>query len=222
MPKGIQDQDTIQIDVVYTKLGRFYKSIGSQNANPTKFALSDDGVNYNLYDDNLPMDERGIRLERTPIFDALTDETSAMKYKLITLPRNTTEVATMELSANQLAFNVRGAQVERLTKTVNINVGFPSTNGFSVRIRDTKYLYLNQPPTMDQSSMIVIADPNNLVPQQIRVDGSAQIPFTGNFEVTYDATRARFNSLDPYRTKIVVESLDAGYVKEIDVVLSVL
>jgi hypothetical protein len=221
MPKGIQDGETLEIDVVFTKLGRFYKSIGSQFAEPVKFALSDDWVDYRQFDPNLPTANQGIKIERVPLFEAFTDETSLMKNKLITLPRNTTEVATMELSATQLAFNVRGNQVERITKTININVGFSSTNGFTVRIRDSKYLYLNQPPTMDQTSMLIISDPNNLVPQQIRVDGSAQIPFTANFEVTYDATRARFNTLEHYRTKIIVESLDAGYVKEVDVVLSV-
>lgn len=220
MPSGIQNNNTIQVDVVYTKLGRYYKSIGSVNAQPVKFALSDDGIDYSLYDSNLPLTERGIRLERTPVFDGRTDETSLLRYKLLTLPRTTTEVSTMELSTNQVAFNVRGLQVEQIIRTVNINVGFSSTNGFLVRLRDTKYLYVNELPSFDINQTTVIADPNNLVPQQIRLNGSAQIPSTFSFDIVYDATRSRFTSSTAYRTKCTIESLDSGYSKEIDIVVN--
>ena len=151
MPQGIQDNNKQRVDLIFTKRGRFLKSINSPMVEITKFALSDDGVDYDLFDETLEEDEKGLRIIRTPQLEAFTSETAMMRNKLISLERDTTETATMDVTPDKIVFEVdpdssRKTQVESVT----IRAGFPAPNGFVVTLANAEYVYVNEPPSFER------------------------------------------------------------------------
>ncbi len=76
------------LNAVLTKKGKEYLSKSSGNFNIVKFALSDDEIDYSLWDEAHPMgnDYYGAVLESTPMIEPNVDPEVVMKYKLITMP----------------------------------------------------------------------------------------------------------------------------------------
>lgn len=80
----------IIIDAVLTDSGRARLAKGDGSFKIAKFALGDDEINYSTYNKNHPSGSAYFDLEilLTPILEAFTNNTSLMKSKLITIPRN--------------------------------------------------------------------------------------------------------------------------------------
>ena len=78
------DNTVITVDAVLTKLGRERLSQGTFQI--TKWALSDDEVDYSLYNAAHPLgsDYYSNIIESMPVLEAIPDETQAMRYKLYT------------------------------------------------------------------------------------------------------------------------------------------
>ena len=69
-------------------------SRGDNSFNITQFAVGDDEIDYSLWNPNHPLgtDYYGIIIENMPITEAIPDETQALKYKLVSLPKATTQI----------------------------------------------------------------------------------------------------------------------------------
>ncbi len=80
----------IIVDCVLTDLGRKRLASGDGSFRITKFALGDDEIDYSLYNKNHSSGSAYFDLEilQTPIFEALTNNISSMKSKLISINRN--------------------------------------------------------------------------------------------------------------------------------------
>ena len=78
------DNTVITVDAVLTKLGRERLSQGGSNFNITKWAVSDDEVDYSLYNTAHPLgsDYYSNIIESMPVLEAIPDETQALRYKL--------------------------------------------------------------------------------------------------------------------------------------------
>jgi len=78
------DNTVITVDAVLTKLGRERLSQGGSNFNITKWAVSDDEVDYSLYNTAHPLgsDYYANIIESMPVLEAIPDETQALRYKL--------------------------------------------------------------------------------------------------------------------------------------------
>jgi hypothetical protein len=65
----------------------------------TQFSLSDDEIDYTLYNPNHPSGSAyyGEAIEAMPILEAFPDETQIMKYKLLTLPRGTAKLPVLDV-----------------------------------------------------------------------------------------------------------------------------
>lgn len=252
MSQGIQNNNVQKIDLVYTKLGRFLKSINSPDAEITKFALSDDGIDYNNYDINLPEDQRDLKIKRTAQFDAWTDQDSIMKNKLVSLQRDTTERTKLKVNPKQISFSVDpNTSTQFEVETVTVNTGYATPNGFNVRLSDSKYVSMveattveevdfpNQPPIMLENANMMMSNQqstgsnsrkNNLFfdggngnkePQTLKLHGSNNAPTIVTFRVYYNESGWRkFDLGNTYRTKLTVESIDSGEVKEVEIVLT--
>ena len=87
---GFLDGDTIVVDAILTKHGRALLSRGVA-VNPTHFALSDDGVDYTLWNSkNISgSDNYGDYITKMPNLEAVPDDAVQMRYTLYTLPQNT-------------------------------------------------------------------------------------------------------------------------------------
>jgi hypothetical protein len=83
--------NVITVDAILTKKGRELLARADGSFQITKFALSDDEIDYTLYNPNHPSGSAyyGEAIEAMPLMEAFPDETQIMKYKLVTLPRGT-------------------------------------------------------------------------------------------------------------------------------------
>lgn len=105
---GHLDNSERVIEARLTALGRQRLAEG-EGVDITQFALSDDEVDYELWQQNLPDEDAGAIIENLPTFEAFTDETQSMRYKLITLERGSdripeisvpSDVSTIRLTEN--------------------------------------------------------------------------------------------------------------------------
>jgi hypothetical protein len=236
MPNGIQNNTFQSIDVVYTKLGRFYKSVGDVRAIPTQIAFSDDGVDYNLYDANLPELERGLKIERTPIFDAWTNEAYLMRNRLVTAERQSSDymnVFSINPSEDILLSITDTPNTWYQSNKISIISRFPSTAGFEIQLLDSTYLYLNNPPQRQlrrpSAEMgkygsygtvpINLIDSNVGTTQTIQVRGGSSNINVSDFAIIYDSQYKQFTNNTSISTEVRVTSLDGAGTKSFKITL---
>jgi len=75
----------IILDVVLTDEGRRRLALGDGSFGITQFALADDEINYELFDLSQTTALQDLSILQTPVLEAFTNNTSAMKSKLISL-----------------------------------------------------------------------------------------------------------------------------------------
>jgi hypothetical protein len=87
---GYLDSSTITVDAILTKHGRKILAEGG-SLGISNFALSDDGVDYDLWNTSHPSGSAnyGDAITSLPQLEAVPDDTAVMRYKLVTLPRKT-------------------------------------------------------------------------------------------------------------------------------------
>lgn len=86
---GYLDKSTITVDAILTNRGRelLSQGTGTGNFQITKFAVSDDEVDYGLYNTAHPLGSNfyGSIIENMPVLEATPDDTQIMRYKLVTI-----------------------------------------------------------------------------------------------------------------------------------------
>jgi len=87
MSSFLKNTGDIILDAVLTDEGRRRLSLGDGSFKITKFALGDDEINYGLYDANAAAGSEDTNLMLTPVFEAMTNNASSMKNKLISIAR---------------------------------------------------------------------------------------------------------------------------------------
>jgi len=92
------NNETITVDAVLTKKGRELLAANG-GLNITSYALADDEIDYRLYQPNHPQGSAyfDLAIRNTPVFEAFTDETQALKYKLVTLPAGVESIPVITL-----------------------------------------------------------------------------------------------------------------------------
>ena len=80
---GFLDGRVVTTDCILTKKGRELLAKNDGSFKITQFALSDDEVDYTLYNPNHPSGSAfaGEAIEAMPLIEALPDETQMLKYK---------------------------------------------------------------------------------------------------------------------------------------------
>ena len=101
---GYLNNSTITIDAILTKKGRELLARGRDEFKITQFALSDDEVDYDLFNTEHPLGTAyyGAAIENMPIIEALADETQMLKYKLVTLPKGTARIPVVRVANNSI------------------------------------------------------------------------------------------------------------------------
>lgn len=92
------DNTEITVDAILTKKGR-QKLASGQALNITKFALGDDEIDYTLYEPAHPKGSAyyDSAIRAIPVTEATPDETQILRYKLVTLPKGTTQIPLVKL-----------------------------------------------------------------------------------------------------------------------------
>ena len=134
---GFLNNTTITIDAVLTKRGRELLARGRNEFAVTKFALADDEVDYRLWDTAHPNGTNyyGAVIENMPLLEPVSDETQALKYKLVTLPKETSRLPILDVAVASLSFSQGGGNGELLAPgTLNST---DAEQGYTFIIHDT-------------------------------------------------------------------------------------
>ena len=103
---GYLNNTEITVDAILTKKGR-QKLASGQALNITKFALGDDEIDYTLYEPAHPKGSAyyDVAITSIPITEASPDESQALRYKLVTLPKGTTKIPLVRLGVPSISVN---------------------------------------------------------------------------------------------------------------------
>jgi hypothetical protein len=142
---GFLDQNSIIIDSILTKKGRELLAKNDGSFKITQFALSDDEIDYTLYNPTHPSGSAffGEAIEAMPILEAFPDENQIMKYKLLTLPRGTAKLPILNVGYTSISLK-QGASLSITPQTLNY-LGSNSTfesSGYTFNIGDSRLVSL--------------------------------------------------------------------------------
>ena len=137
---GYLNNQVVTVDAILTKKGRELLAKGDGSFNITQFALSDDEVDYTLYNPNHPSGSAyyGEAIENMPLLEAFPDETQMMKYKLVSLARGTAKMPILQLG--QTSLNIaNGAPFNVTPNTINYLDGQTTEpNGYQFTVSDIR------------------------------------------------------------------------------------
>ena len=138
---GYLNNTSVVVDAILTRKGRELLARNDGSFRITQFALSDDEVDYTLYNPTHPSGSAfyGEAIEKMPVFEAFPDDTQIMKYKLITLPRGTAKIPVLNIGYTSIILK-QGASLAITPQTLNY-LGAASTfeqSGYIATIGDVR------------------------------------------------------------------------------------
>ena len=138
---GYLNNSVITVDAILTKKGRELLARNDGSFQITQFALSDDEIDYTLYNPTHPSGSAyyGEAIDNMPLLEAFPDEQQIMKYKLVTLPRGTAKLPVLDLG--YASINIKqGAQLAITPQTLNYlgNNQIFETSGYAATIGDVR------------------------------------------------------------------------------------
>ena len=135
---GYLDNSSVTIDAILTLKGRELLAKGGNAFNITQFALGDDEVDYSLWNPDHPLgtDYYGTIIENMPITEAIPDETQALKYKLITLPKQSTNIPVIAVGNTSITLAAPGDNAIIAPNTSNFKGG-NATLGYTAILSDS-------------------------------------------------------------------------------------
>jgi len=138
---GYLNNSVITVDAILTKKGRELLARNDGSFQITQFALSDDEIDYTLYNPTHPSGSAyyGEAIDNMPLLEAFPDEQQIMKYKLATLPRGTAKLPVLDLGYAAITIK-QGAQLSITPQTLNYlgNNQIFETSGYSATIGDVR------------------------------------------------------------------------------------
>ena len=225
-----QSTNNIIVDAVLTDLGRQFLSRNDGNFNNVKFALGDSEVDYTIIDQYGRLVGKDKIEKNTPVFEASTNSSIALKYKLISVSNPSLTVLpalSLNISSTNIVSLSRTSQnpSTAITVTQNIQQGFvvpPEMidNAFEVRVNDL-FLGLQNlvPDSVDNS--------NNAL---YLVDRAAALSNTSGAQATFTIRLKTFSQtlFDTYkstglgvvRTYVRITGINSGAVQEFEVRIS--
>jgi len=137
---GYLNNTVITVDAILTTKGRQLLAKNDGSFKITQFALSDDEINYTLYNPSHPSGSAyyGEAIQNMPLLEAFPQETQIMKSKLVTLPRGTAKLPVLDLGYSAIVIK-QGASLTITPQTLNYFGGntFEST-GYTATISDVR------------------------------------------------------------------------------------
>jgi len=140
---GYLNNQVVTIDAILTKKGRELLAKGDGTFRITQFALSDDEIDYTMYNPNHPSGSAyyGEAIENMPLLEAFPDETQIMKYKLATLPRGTAKMPIISLGLESVVLKQTAAtQITPQTLNYLDNNRTSEPSGYVFTISDVRLM----------------------------------------------------------------------------------
>jgi len=140
---GYLNNSVVTVDAILTTKGRELLARGDGSFKITQFALSDDEIDYTLYNPTHPSGSAfyGQALENMPLLEAFPETTQNLRYKLVTLPRGTAKMPVLD--AGYTAIELRqGASLAITPQTLNYlgNNQVYEQSGYTATIADVRTL----------------------------------------------------------------------------------
>ena len=138
---GYLSNTSVVVDAILTDKGRQLLAQNDGSFQITQFSLSDDEVDYTLYNPNHPSGSAfyGEAIENMPIIQAFPESQEIMKYKLITLPRGTAKLPVISIGYSTIVLK-QGSSISITPQTLNY-LGATSTfeqSGYVATIGDVR------------------------------------------------------------------------------------
>ena len=135
---GYLDNSSVTIDAILTLKGRELLAKGGNAFQITQFALGDDEIDYSLWNPDHPLGTQyyGTIIENMPITEAIPDETQALKYKLITLPKQVTNIPVITVGNTSITLAAPGDSTVIAPNTSNFQGG-NATLGYTAILSDS-------------------------------------------------------------------------------------
>ena len=132
---------SVVIDAILTDKGRELLARNDGSFQITQFSVSDDEVDYTLYNPNHPSGSAfyGEAIENMPVIQAFPNDTEIMKYKLLTLPRGTAKLPIINVGYQIITLR-QGSSLSITPQTLNY-LGATSTfeqSGYTATIGDVR------------------------------------------------------------------------------------
>lgn len=138
---GYLSNTVVTVDAILTKKGRELLARGDGSFRITQFALSDDEIDYTLYNPAQPSGSAfyGEAIENMPLLEAFPDETQIMKYKLVTLPRGTAKMPVLDIGYSSITIK-QGASLAITPQTLNYlsQTALYESSGYTFTISDVR------------------------------------------------------------------------------------
>ena len=135
---GYLDNTSVTIDAILTIKGRELLARGGNAFNITQFAVGDDEVDYSLWNPDHPLGTSyyGTIIENMPVTEAIPDETQALKYKLISLPKQTINIPVITVGNTSITLAAPGNSAIISPNTSNFQGG-NATLGYTAILSDS-------------------------------------------------------------------------------------
>jgi hypothetical protein len=140
---GFLNNSIVTVDAILTRKGRELLAKNDGSFRITQFALSDDEIDYTLYNPTHPSGSAyyGQAIDGMPLLEAFSDETQIMKYLLTTLPRGTSRLPIIDIGYTVITLN-QGASLAITPQTLNYLGGTQTfeSSGYVATISDVRLL----------------------------------------------------------------------------------
>ena len=138
---GYLNNTAVTVDAILTAKGRELLARGDGSFRITQFALSDDEIDYTLYNPTQPSGSAfyGEAIENMPLLEAFPDENQIMKYKLVTLPRGTARMPVLDIGYSSITIK-QGAGLAITPQTLNYlsQTTLFESSGYTFTISDVR------------------------------------------------------------------------------------
>ena len=206
---GYLNNSIITVDAILTTKGRELLAANDGSFRITQFALSDDEIDYTLYNPTHPSGSAfyGEAIDGMPLLEAFPEDSQMVKYKLATLPRGTAKLPILNLGYAAITLQ-QGAVVAITPQTLNYlgNDQVFETSGYSCTIADVRLLSTFEATGINTSAAI-----NSNVNATTTIGTNVSSTVTGT-QITLRATTINtlFGSNSTLVSTLTVNGLDSG------------
>ncbi len=137
------DSTTAVITAILTRQGREALARNDGSFKITKFALSDDEINYGLFDNSVPSEQGDNKIMQLPVLEPSSNQETALRFRLITLPKGSVTIPTIVLTP-QTAQIIFGTSLEIKVQTQ----GGSDPQGYTAVSRDTSVVAISESPVV--------------------------------------------------------------------------
>ena len=206
---GYLNNSVVTVDAILTTKGRELLAANDGSFRITQFALSDDEIDYTLYNPSHPSGSAfyGEAIDGMPLLEAFPEDSQMVKYKLATLPRGTAKLPILNLGYSAITLQ-QGAVIAITPQTLNYlgNDQVFETSGYSCTIADIRLLN-----TFEATGINTVAATNSNLNSTTTIGTNVSSTVTGT-QITLRATTINtlFGSNSTLVSTLTVNGLDSG------------